>query len=176
MELLYFTADLHFYHEKIIKHTNRPFRNADEMNRVLIKKWNEKISFDDEIYILGDFTMKGSDLAESILYGLKGKKHLLRGNHDQFVDNPKFHQDLFASIRDYAEITYVNTKFVLFHYPILEWNGAYRGSIALHGHQHNHADYNIKNLKNGIWRYDVGIDANDMMPVSAEQILNFFSK
>ena len=72
------------------------------------------------------------------------------------------------------EITYQNTKFVLFHYPILEWNGYGKGAIALHGHQHNHKNYNIENRKAGILRYDVGVDANNMEPVSADEIINFF--
>ena len=39
----------------------------------------------------------------------------------------------------------------------------------LHGHQHNHREYNINNRKNGILRYDVGVDANGMSPVSAAE-------
>lgn len=173
--MVFFTADLHFYHEKIIRHTQRPFRNAEEMNRVLIKKWNEKVSYGDEVYILGDFTMKGADYASAVLYALNGKKHLIKGNHDHFVDSPEFERALFVSVQEYLEIVCCNTPFVLFHYPILEWNGAGKGTIALHGHQHNHADYNVKNLHEGILRYDVGVDANNMEPVSAEEILKFFN-
>lgn len=172
--MIYFTSDLHFYHDNIIKHANRPFRNAEEMNAKIIKKWNSKISFNDEVYILGDFTMKGPDLAEKILLQLKGKKHLIRGNHDRFVDNSSFNLSLFESVKDYCEITWDNTKFVLFHYPISEWNGFYHDSIHLHGHQHNHENYNFINLEKGIRKFDVGIDANYMAPVSAEDIINFF--
>ncbi len=46
----------------------------------------------------------------------------------------------------------------------------------LHGHQHNQKEYNLKNRQNGIWRYDVGVDANDMAPVSAQEIIYFFSE
>ncbi len=173
--MIFFTSDLHFYHEKIIRHTQRPFYNAEEMNKVLIQKWNNKIQYNDEIYILGDFTMKGVDLASKCLYSLKGKKHLIRGNHDNFVDSPKFDKSLFVSIQDYMEIAYLNTCFILFHYPILEWNGYRKGAISLHGHQHNHKKYNIENLRNHILRYDVGVDANNMEPISAEEIINFFS-
>ena len=176
MRLIYFTSDLHFYHDNIIKNVNRPFQNADKMNHALIKKWNQKISFQDEVYILGDFTMKGPDLATNILYQLKGKKHLIRGNHDNFVDNSEFDKSLFASIRDYAEIVCCNTHFILCHYPFVEWNGSHKGSIELHGHQHNHEDYNYLNKKNGIYRYDVGVDANNMETVSAEEIIAFFQK
>lgn len=173
-DMVFFTADLHFFHENIIKHTQRPFHTVDEMNRTLIRRWNDKVTSEDEVYILGDFTMKGPDIAASVLYSLKGKKHLIRGNHDGFVDNARFDQTLFASVRDYMELKRYNTHFVLFHYPIAEWNGYGRGAIALHGHQHNHKDYNIKNQKDGLLRYDVGVDANDMAPVSAEEIILFF--
>lgn len=172
--MIYFTADLHFYHDKIIRHTQRPFRNVEEMNTALIKKWNDKIFYDDEVYILGDFTMKGPDMAYACLSSLRGRKHLIRGNHDHFADSPAFEQSLFLSVENYMEITYQNTKFVLFHYPILEWNGYGKGAIALHGHQHNHKNYNIENRKAGILRYDVGVDANNMEPVSADEIINFF--
>lgn len=173
--MVYFTADLHFCHDKIIRHTHRPFSNVEEMNKTLMKRWNDKISFDDEVYILGDFTMKGADIASAYLSSLRGKKYLIRGNHDNFVDSPEFEQSLFVSVRDYMEITYLNTSFILFHYPIVEWKGCGKGAIALHGHQHNHKSYNMENRKNGIWRYDVGVDANDMEPVSAEEIIDFFS-
>lgn len=172
--MVFFTADLHFYHDKIIRHTQRPFHNVEEMNKILIQKWNDKISYHDEVYILGDFTMKGADLAEACLYALRGKKYLIRGNHDNFADRKGMVSSLFLDIRDYMEITYLNQRFILFHYPIMEWNGYKKGVIALHGHQHNHKDYNLENRKKGILRYDVGVDANNMEPVSAEEIMNFF--
>ncbi|MCI8790765.1 MAG: hydrolase [Lachnospiraceae bacterium] len=173
--MIYFTADLHFHHDKIIRHTGRPFHNADEMDRALIRNWNGRIGHDDDVYILGDFTMKGAEVACACLSSLPGRKHLIRGNHDNFLDSPGFEPSLFASIQDYAEMTYANVRFVLFHYPILEWNGYRKGAIMLHGHQHNHKDYNSKNRRDGILRYDVGVDANDMAPVSAEEIIRFFS-
>ena len=82
---------------------------------------------------------------------------------------------MFVWIKDYHELPWQNGKFILFHYPIEEWNGYFRGTIQLHGHQHNHKDYNYKNLEKGIRRFDVGVDANYMCPVSAEDITAFFS-
>ncbi len=172
--MIYFTADLHFYHDNIIKHSNRPFSNSEEMNAELIKNWNKKIHHQDEVYILGDFTMKGSALATEILSKLKGKKHLILGNHDSFVAQSSFDKSLFASISDYKELKYMNHLFILMHYPLLEWNAFYKGSIHLHGHQHNKPDYNFFNLSKAINRYDVGVDANYMSPVSADEIIDFF--
>lgn len=174
--MLYFTSDLHFYHEKIIRHVHRPFQSAEEMNQTLIKKWNARVTPEDEVYILGDLTLKGPELASYCLYSLNGNKHLIRGNHDLYADSPAFDRSLFVSIRDYMELTYQNTRFVLFHYPIEEWNGMHKGTVALHGHQHHHKNYNLANRRNHLLRYDVGVDANDMAPVSAEEILDFFYK
>lgn len=173
--MIYFTADLHFYHDNIIKHTNRPFRDCTEMNEALVKNWNRLVKPQDEIYILGDVTMKGPVFATEMLSRLTGKKYLIRGNHDAFVDNKEFDSSVFEWVKDYHELTYQNQKFILFHYPIAEWNGYFRDTIQLHGHQHNHADYNYNNLEKGIRRFDVGVDANYMKPVSIEDIIAFFS-
>lgn len=172
--MIYFTSDLHFYHDNVIRFAKRPYKNSEEMNNALIRNWNNRVGANDEIYILGDFTMKGSGLAMEILSQLKGKKHLIKGNHDAFVESSKFEPWYFESVSDYKQISFGTTRFILFHYPILEWNHSLRGSIHLHGHQHNHSDYNYQNLKDGIRRYDVGVDANNMAPVSAEEIIEFF--
>lgn len=172
--MIYFTSDLHFYHDNIIKHINRPFQNSDEMNETLIHNWNRKVQPEDEVYILGDVTMKSPVYAETMLTQLKGKKYLVRGNHDYFVDKKGFKPELFEWVKDYHELTWKNHIFVLCHYPIEEWNGYFEGTIHLHGHKHYHEDYNFKNLQQGILKYDVGVDANHMEPVSAEEILAFF--
>lgn len=172
--MIYFTSDLHFYHDNIIKHTGRPFPNSEIMNKRLIANWNNKVNANDEVYILGDLTMKSPEYAEEILSQLKGTKHLIRGNHDRFVRSPSFNRHLFKSVSDYKTITYNSTYFILCHYPFLEWDGFYRGSFHLHGHQHNKADYNCENKKNGIRRYDVGVDANNFFPASIEEIIRFF--
>ena len=173
--MINFTSALHSGHDKIIRHTGRPFQNSEEMDKTLIKNWNRTIGPKDEVYILGDLTMKGPDFAAGILSQLRGRKYLIRGNHDRFADNPDFHPDCFEWIRDYYELAWQNQTFILFHYPISEWNGYFRGSIDLHGHQHNHEEYNLENLENGLRRYDVGVDANGMKPVSIAEVADFFS-
>ena len=69
--MIYFTADLHFYHEKIINHTNRPFSTVEKMNCTLIENWNHTVCADDDVYILGDVTMKGAEYATKALSQLK---------------------------------------------------------------------------------------------------------
>ena len=43
----------------------------------------------------------------------------------------------------------------------------------LHWQQHNHREYNINNRKNGILRYEVGVYANGMSPVSEAEVIDF---
>ena len=171
--MIYFTSDLHFYHEKIIMHCQRPFKNAVMMNEVLIRNWNAIVRPEDSVYILGDVTMKGAAYAFACLSQLTGKKYLIRGNHDEFVDSNEWqpYAWLFGWVKDYAEVTWGGERFVLCHYPFVEWNQMYKGAIDLHGHQHNKPAYNRSQYELGIRRYDVGVDANGFRPVSAKEIL-----
>jgi len=79
---IWFTADTHFGHGKVIEYEERPFPDADEMDRLLILNWNQKVGPDDLVYHLGDFAMHKKDRVRSILQELNGTKILIRGNHD----------------------------------------------------------------------------------------------
>lgn len=68
--MIFFTADLHFYHDKVIRFASRPFCDADTMNKALIENWNKKVSARDEVYILGDVTMKGPEYATEVFVSL----------------------------------------------------------------------------------------------------------
>lgn len=59
---------------------------------------------------------------------------------------------------------------MIFHYPIAEWNGCYKSAYQLYGHQRN-KEYNDENIKSGIRRCDVGVDANAFKPVSFDEIV-----
>lgn len=78
----YFTSDLHFGHKNVLSYCQRPFKDLEEMHEMLVKNWNEQVSQNDVIYVLGDFSLspKWVDL---IVPQLNGEKHLIYGNHDQ---------------------------------------------------------------------------------------------
>lgn len=83
----------------------------------------------------------------------------------------------FEAVLDYLELKpgeCHGTRMALSHYPMLSWNGKRRGSIQLHGHIHADRAYNERNRQRGIFRYDVGVDANGYAPVSRDEILDFF--
>ena len=167
--MIYFTSDLHLGHKNIIKLIDRPFVNVEEMNETFIHHWNQKIQNNDTVYILGDFTFKMNVLeAHNIIKQLHGHKILIKGNHDKNID-----VSLFDEVCDFKIIKYHKQKFILMHYPLLEWPHYFQGGIHLHGHQHNHRDYNELMRSKGIRRYDVGVDANEFYPVSIDEIIDF---
>ena len=53
--MIFFTADNHFCHANIIRNCDRPFCDVNAMNRIMIEKWNSRVTDSDDIYILGDF-------------------------------------------------------------------------------------------------------------------------
>jgi len=79
---IFFTSDHHFGHYNVIKYCNRPFTSVQQMDEIMILKWNETVLPEDEIYYLGDFAMK-SFLVPKILPRLNGRKYLIMGNHDR---------------------------------------------------------------------------------------------
>lgn len=183
--MLFFTSDLHLGHEGAIEFTERPFADVQEMNDTLIRNINDVVNPADELWILGDFSYKVSREDTRCLRNQIACRHvhLITGNHDRDYSN----DHIFQSVQNYKELKTVYGKFVLFHYPILEWSSAHYGSVHLHGHIHSTGQYNRDNLhKKYISRfpeghapkhedlnlriYDVGVDANDYHPVSIEQI------
>ncbi|MCQ2751974.1 MAG: hypothetical protein MJ189_02595 [Coriobacteriales bacterium] len=169
----FYTSDLHFGHANIIKLANRRFNDIDEMNACLINNINSRVSADDELYILGDFSYKISK--EDVIAfrnQLNCKNiYLIYGNHDHNYDD----SDVFTWCGDYKTLNTDQGKIIMFHYPILEWDQYFEHSLHLHGHQHNHGDYNLKMREEGLLRYDVGVDAHDYFPVSEEEIREFFA-
>lgn len=169
--MIWFTSDLHLGHTNAINLCQRPFETVDEMNRTLIRNYNSRVAKNDTVYILGDLSFRiPVEEANELIRQLKGKKILLRGNHDKQYD-----PNLFEAIYDFFELKgYYKYPIALMHYPMLEWPKSRHGSLHLHGHQHNKFTYNEQMRQEGILRYDVGVDANNYAPVSLKEICQFF--
>lgn len=78
---IFYIADTHFGHESILKLCKRPFSTVEEMNEAIVENWNARVKGNDKVYILGDMFYKATGVKD-ILTRLKGKKHLILGNHD----------------------------------------------------------------------------------------------
>ena len=88
----FFTSDYHLGHANIIKYSNRPFKNLNEMNEVIIANHNERVKPEDTVYFLGDFCFRNTKggkkgegettRAEEYLSRLNGRFVFIQGNHD----------------------------------------------------------------------------------------------
>lgn len=158
---VFFTADSHFGHKGVIRLAGRPFGSVEEMEEGLIERWNAVVAPGDLVYHLGDFCFKGSKAAAKVLERLNGDIVLIRGNHDS---KNSLKLERWRAVHDLLEITLQKQRIALCHYPLLEWPGAWKGALHLHGHTHGQVPPHSR-------RADVGADVWAFRPVTLEQIL-----
>ena len=79
--MIYFTADTHFGHCNVIRFCDRPFASAEEMDEAMIQNWNDRVTGNDTVYILGDKFLETSDGKRSLTlchYPMLSWKHAKR--------------------------------------------------------------------------------------------------
>jgi len=79
----YFTADLHIGHENILAYAARPFADLDAMSDHIVSRWNQTVTVDDEVWVLGDLVMGERDVTLGVVGRLAGRIVLVPGNHDR---------------------------------------------------------------------------------------------
>ena len=86
---VWFSADLHLGHKRIIELCDRPFEDVESMNAGIVELFNTRVKPEDELWLLGDICM--GPLAESleVLSRINGRKILVPGNHDRI--SPAYH-------------------------------------------------------------------------------------
>ena len=176
---IWFTSDTHFFHEKVIGYSRRPFANAEEMNDVMIERWNSVVRNSDIVFHLGDFCFGTGDKWSHILDRLKGRIYLILGNHDlRHLGEETMAR--FESVAIQMRLKVNGQKILLNHYPSLSFGGDNHGTWQLFGHVHsNHGKSNIADKRRLSVllpeQYDVGVDNNDFKPVSFRQVERIIS-
>lgn len=181
MPEILFTSDLHLGHSNVLDACNRPFASIEEMNESLIERWNQKVSAKSEVYILGDFSWRSQVDVRIYLDRMKGKKHLIVGNHDyklvKKLDNP---EKYFESVSHMQLINLENKLITLCHYPMIEWNRSRYAleqenstSWLIHGHIHNDREgMAFKFIKDNLpCALNAGVDINNFEPVTFQDLL-----
>ena len=165
----FYISDTHLGHKNIIKHCNRPFKTVEEMDETIINNWNKVVKKDDEVYILGDFSYRNSTSGANYLKRLNGKKFLIIGNHDNVTPEMRA---LFEWVGVYKEVHDNGHKIVLFHYPIVEWDGYFRDSYHFYGHIHNNFENDAHKIMKDIpHAYNVGADILGFTPRTFDEIV-----
>ena len=160
--MIYFIADLHFNHDKEFIWKARGYESIEEMNNDLVKSFNETVSNDDIVYILGDLMM-GQLKDEKWLSQLNGEIHYIIGNHDttkrcEYYDSLGFICEGYATI-----IKYKKHSFYLSHYPTLVQNSTDDKIHNIHGHTHS------TDFREYILSFNVAVDAIKK-PISLDEI------
>lgn len=137
----FYIADWHYGHTNCIFFDNRPFKSTREMNEELIRRWNEVVSADDTVYILGDMFWCNVSEAIPVLKQLNGQKVLIKGNHDRCRDNE--FKECFVKIVEYLEVKDGDDNIVLSHYPIPCFKNHFYGWLHFYGHVHTSFEYNM---------------------------------
>lgn len=170
--MIYYTADQHFGHSNIIYLCNRPFNDISIMDESLIMNWNNTVTSEDIVYILGDLIFRSDKHAAYYIEKLNGIKHLILGNHDhKWIRNCNLSK-YFASVSDYLQIKDGETHIALCHYPMLSWSGAARGSLHVHAHIHNKREglvfETLRKMDNAL---NAGVEVNGYKPVTLEEVI-----
>lgn len=168
MPSVFLYADPHFSHTNICNFTNhdgtplRPWDNVQEMDEEMVRRWNDTVSTNDKVYMLGDICM--SHKALPILNRLNGDKVLIKGNHD--IHKLRYYTPYFRDIRGY----HVMNGCILSHIPIHADSMA-RFGTNIHGHTHSNRVRLPRgvNAKTGEILYSDKIDPRYFC-VSVEQI------
>ncbi len=170
--MIYFTSDLHLGHANIINHCKRPFSSVDEMDERLISMWNARVQPNDTVYVLGDLIFRSAAAPESYLSRLRGKKHLILGNHDSAWTKKADMPLHFLSVERFTEISDGRHKITLCHYPLMSWNQMAKGSYMIHGHVHNNCEATyfslMKTMPNLL---NAGVEINEYRPVTFDELV-----
>ncbi len=187
MSNTWFTADTHLSHAAMLRHCHatRPYSSVDEMDKSIVDTWNQTVSRDDLVYVIGDFAWSNH---RKWINELNGKKILVVGNHDKM---PQDALDLFKpdwicedmtareAIKTMVQFREVHQKLVrvicgqmmtLNHEPMRSWSSSVHGSICLCGHSHGRCLESRPGEIGGGLMLDVGWDIWHN-PISFDEVM-----
>lgn len=158
----FYIADTHLGHERLLSMQPRPFDTIAEHDEAIVERWNSVVGPEDIVYHLGDFAFalkRDADRVREIFNRLKGRKHLVIGNHDT-DKRGNLHPALasldWASRPEHALRTRDGGHDVFMsHYAARTWPCSGYGSFHFYGHSHGKLA--------GVGRSrDVGVDMPDV--------------
>lgn len=202
MEHIWFTADLHHAHPKIVDICNRPvyldpkdLEGIPDDQRNMNNKWykemidkahtewlikdvfNKWVGKRDTVYLLGDVTFARSGDCDKFLDRLNGNKFLILGNHDRNIEkSTRFSQITQRKNFSFSQFG-LNIHIVLDHFPMASWDRKPHGSWHLYGHVHGR--FKMPGLT-----FDVGIDNSEIhqfpgggwRPINLYEVAQIMSK
>ena len=179
----FFTSDTHFGDDEVLKQDLRPFKNAKQFAKILIKTWNKQAGKNDTIYVIGDFVdcdgegFEGWKSAILLVKKIKAQTILVVGNNEERIIKYYFENNfdkfkeycLSIGFKDVCKNMIINMRekyFFLTHKP-LDYNPNY---FNLFGHTH---------ASGGLYKpfgLNVGCDLAHFKLFSENDIFHFIDK
>ena len=172
----FWSSDAHLGHGNIIKYCNRPFRDAEHMNKRLIASINERCKPEDVLIHVGDFCCYGNDRgisgsrtkAEEWMAQINPTVIQVIGNHDK---NNSVKGCIYGMVCKVSHWTcWVQ------HYP--PWNdGAMEAPMGCDAYicGHVHEKWQVEKY-GGLPVVNVGVDANRYMPLKTDEVITLIKK
>ena len=174
--MIYFSSDYHFGHDKDFAWGGPlNFTSVEDNSEKIISRHNAIVKDEDDVYILGDIMIGNYEYGLDKIQQLKGKIHIILGNHDS-----QNRIALYQTLPNVVEIVYSTLikigkqHYYLSHYPSFTANyddkPYHSHIICLYGHTHQGNKFFTIGEEENPFMYNVGVDAHDCTPVSIEEI------
>lgn len=173
MSNIWVVSDTHFNHSNILKFTDsasgaliRPgFSSVEEMNELMIQRWNECVRPGDKVYHLGDVVM-GTDQEGWMKRHwprLMGRKVLICGNHDpiKLLASGGWFSSIYES-RDLRDLGLLLTHRPAHESQLWDWRRD-RAMLNCHGHIHQQ-DPPSNN------HYNVCVEKTSYYPINIDEL------
>lgn len=173
MSKVWFTSDTHFGSERTLVLSKRPFDSVKEMDKKIVKNWNETVGKNDVVYHLGDF----GDYER--VKDLNGNIILLFGNyeHRDVISEEELISIGFKDVitTNTNKVVFYNTKDDMYNKEMLELimahepsnfseNNRHSASFCIFGHIHK-----LQMVKR--FGLNVGVDCHNFKPIDLDTIL-----
>lgn len=159
-EKVFFTADHHFGHQKIIEYQPRPFSSLEEMDEKMIEIWNSQVSNSDRVYMVGDFAFYNPT---KYITRINGNIHWIQGNHDKVSQTWVKAQRNIKSFSQVKLLRINGISISLCHYALRTWKQMDKGAWHLYGHSHGH-------LPSYRTSFDIGVDCHSFRLLEFDEV------
>jgi len=173
-----FIADTHFGHASIITECRPQFRTIEEMNGHIIENINRRMTKNDILYIIGDFSYRSKVLPTEFLEAIKPKKILIKGNHDRDWLKRLTEEEIkryFIGVYSQHSIKRNGIELHFNHFPQLAWNRShfFAQSFSICGHIHNARVGTVaaELFPHVKCQFNAGVDVNNFEPVTFEELV-----
>ena len=176
MNKIYITSDLHLGHDKDFVVAERGFTTVFEHDAAIKNNWNGLIDEEDEVYLPGDVMLGDVENGLNILSSLKGKIHIIRGNHDIDEKIKRYREcSNVVEVIDAKFMRYGTITLYLSHFPTLVSHEKLKkmknAVVNLYGHTHQKNNFYTLNDEAHPYMYHVGLDSHNMLPVLLDDVI-----